>query len=987
MIINGDFNAKTSNEDDFIIPDKFNDDTDTHYREHLRKRNSQDKNLDERGKNILDMCKGLDLSIINGRKTGDVFGNFTCFQWNGNSVVDYLITSEQLFKKIPNFKVGEFIPWLSDHCPLIFSLELNKTEKVSSTNNMNDGPKHFTWSDKGKNDFFNQLNNPDTLNQIENITTLHTNDPIKMVSGLTKILIKTAKEAKINTVEKKKKNTENPPWFNNSCEELKSEIKSLGKEICRDPHNVSLKQQLTRLKRKLKKTVQKNKWEYKNTLIQKMSWSKKESKTFWKLLDKLDKKKDDNVFKEGISGERWVSHFISISNKKEGMTNTFPSNTKSKGKLDYEITIDEIKLGAYILRNGKAPGHDSISNEMIASLLSTKPEVIKALFNAVLQHPSVISTWSMSMILPIHKKGSKMNPENYRGISLLSCFGKFFTAILNQRLLTFAIENKILSNAQLGFMPGNRTSDALLILYNLINFYCHKNKNHIFGCFVDFQKAFDKVPRYTLFQKLLNYDINGNFYNCLVNLYLEDKACIKVGNQISNFFSRTQGVKQGCILSPLLFNIFLSDFQKDIEKEENEPIDIAPGDPMGCIIWADDILLLSKSELGLSNMLKTLKTYTEKNGMSINLDKTKVMIFNKNGRHIRKSFPYGENKIESTRQYKYLGLLITPSGEINSGLKDLKDRALKAFMKVKKKMGLLFQKFPLVSLKVFETLVRPILLYASDFWGILNPPRNNPVENIHYMFCKHLLGVQKQTTNIGVLLELGQIPLNLYAKKMAIKNWERISLQKKANNLVLKSYEFAIEENLNWPNLIQNKLAEIGMMQSFAGDSNIHEKAFSRMRDIFHQEAFAAISTESSKLRTYKLIKGEIGFERYLTTVNNIKTRTTLTKFRLSNHTLMIEKGRHQNIDKKHRFCPFCPNCIEDEMHFLLECKCFATHRKELFLSIDEKIRDNNMHFHNKIEKFINLLSNIDIIPLTAQYLVKAFHTREHLLENHKNFT
>ena len=174
-----------------------------------------------------------------------------------------------------------------------------------------------------------------------------------------------------------------------------------------------------------------------------------------------------------------------------------------------------------------------------------------------------------------------------------------------------------------------------------------------------------------------------------------------MGNQVSNFFSRTQGVKQGCILSPLLFNIFLSDFQKHVEKEGNEPLEIAPGDPMGCIIWADDILLLSKSELGLSNMLRTLKTYTEKNGMSINMDKTKIMIFNKNGRHIRKTFTYGENKIESTRQYKYLGLLITPSGEINSGLKDLKDRALKAFMKIKKKMGSLFQQFPIVSLKLF----------------------------------------------------------------------------------------------------------------------------------------------------------------------------------------------------------------------------------------------------------------------------------------------
>lgn len=128
---------------------------------------------------------------------------------------------------------------------------------------------------------------------------------------------------------------------------------------------------------------------------------------------------------------------------------------------------------------------------------------------------------------------------------------------------------------------------------------------------MDFQKAFDKIPRYVLFQKILNYDINGNFYNCLVNLYTEDKACIKVGNNISNFFNRSQGVKQGCILSPLLFNIFLSDFQKDIEKEDNDPVEITIGETLGCIIWADDILLLAKSELGLSNMLNTLKTYTK----------------------------------------------------------------------------------------------------------------------------------------------------------------------------------------------------------------------------------------------------------------------------------------------------------------------------------------------------------------------------------------
>ena len=458
-----------------------------------------------------------------------------------------------------------------------------------------------------------------------------------------------------------------------------------------------------------------------------------------------------------------------------------------------------------------------------------------------------------------------------------------------------------------------------------------------------------------------------------------------MGHNISNFFTRSQGVKQGCILSPLLFNIFLSDFQKDIEKENNDPVQITLEESLGCIIWADDILLLSKSELGLSNMLNTLKTYTENNGMNINVAKTKVMIFNKNGKHIRKSFPYGENRIESTRQYKYLGFLVTPSGEIHSGLKDLKDRALRAFIKLKKKMGWFFQKFPLVSIKLFETLVKPILLYASDFWGILKLPKNNPTELIHHMFCKHLLGVQKQTTNVGVLLELGQIPLNIYAKKMAIKNWKRISLKKEANSLVIKSYEFALKEKLNWPSLTKNNLSEIGMMQSFQGDNMIHEKAFARMRDIFHQEAFATISKESSKLRTYKEIKQEIGFETFLANMTNTRNRTTLTKFRLSNHTLMIEKGRHQRIDKNLRFCPFCPNCVEDEMHFLMDCKCFAIHRKGFFTKINETIRDNNLQFQNRKEKFVTLLSNRDIIPHTAQYLVQTMYVRDLLLENYKN--
>ena len=83
--------------------------------------------------------------------------------------------------------------------------------------------------------------------------------------------------------------------------------------------------------------------------------------------------------------------------------------------------------------------------------------------------------------------------------------------------------------------------DTLMILYNLIDYYCGKMKQNCFGCFVDFSKAFDTIPREKLFHKLLNNNINGKFYDCLVKLYSEDKSCIKMGDNITREISANQG--------------------------------------------------------------------------------------------------------------------------------------------------------------------------------------------------------------------------------------------------------------------------------------------------------------------------------------------------------------------------------------------------------------------------------------------------------------
>ena len=424
--------------------------------------------------------------------------------------------------------------------------------------------------------------------------------------------------------------------------------------------------------------------------------------------------------------------------------------------------------------------------------------------------------------------------------------------------------------------------------------------------------------------------------------------------------------------------------QQHMEQDGCDPIQINSDKSLGCIMWADDVLLMSKSEEGLKNMLKILKSYTEENGLTLNIEKTKVMIFNRNGRHMRRNFNFGKNKIETTKQYKYLGFLITPSGEITTGLKDLKDRAQKAFFSMKFKLGPAFKKKSLITIQLFNALVKPNLFYASDFWGILNLPQNNPIENLHISFCKQLLGVQKQTTTIGILLELGQISLSIDAKKMAIKNWGRISNRVNCNNMVILSYENALSLNLTWPKKIKDSLSEIGMLENFLSKTvNIYFKAFQRMKDIFHQNSFSQITDERSKLRTYGLVKSKIGFEEYLNEIHNINDRVAFTKFRLSNHHLRIEVGRHNKIPKHLRFCPFCPTLIEDEIHFLLECKMFQRQRDDFINIISDEV-ENFFNF-NTNERFCILMSDHTISVHTAKYISRMLEVRSYLLKNHKN--
>ena len=360
---------------------------------------------------------------------------------------------------------------------------------------------------------------------------------------------------------------------------------------------------------------------------------------------------------------------------------------------------------------------------------------------------------------------------------------------------------------------------------------------------------------------------------------------------------------------------------------------------INALFWADDLVLFSETKEGLDKLLKILEEYCEDNHLLINTKKTKCMIFNKTGRLMRRPFYLNGVKLEMVRQYKYLGFVITPSGEITTGLNDLRDRAYKAFMKIKNDLGVSFNQDIHIILHLIDSLVKPILLYASDFWGCLKLPDNNPIENLHMMMCKHVLGVQKQTTNVGVLLEIGRIPLSIWAAKFSVKNWERIRLGE-GNEILINTYK---EGNFCWDSSIKSLLETNGML-NFYIDNGITEypfvfkKLYQRLNDNFHESSFGMIRENSSKLRTYALFKTEPGIEKYLTDIKNITMRQEVTKFRLSNHRLAIETGRHDGVEPDKRFCPFCLDKVENEAHFLLICPVLRHLRKTYLTPITNSI-------------------------------------------------
>lgn len=184
---------------------------------------------------------------------------------------------------------------------------------------------------------------------------------------------------------------------------------------------------------------------------------------------------------------------------------------------------------------------------------------------------------------------------------------KLFTSIINTRLLEWDQRYNIITDAQFGFKPGVGTIDAIFVLQNLIS-RTLKNKKRLYCCFVDYTKAFDLIDRSKLWYKLQMEGFGGKLLRIIKSLYKNVRACVKHKGTFTETFRISAGVLQGEILSPLLFSMYLNDFERYFINSNCTSIELQMIN-MFLIMYADDTVLLAESPEGLQDMLNTAQIY------------------------------------------------------------------------------------------------------------------------------------------------------------------------------------------------------------------------------------------------------------------------------------------------------------------------------------------------------------------------------------------
>ena len=637
-----------------------------------------------------------------------------------------------------------------------------------------------------------------------------------------------------------------------------------------------------------------------------------------------------------------------------------------KFELDYPITLEEVKKAVKGLKNGKAVGIDGIFNEVWKFGGDSVVQYLWKLYDQVFESEYFPVEWARGLIFPLFKGGPedfKFDPAKYRGIALLSIVGKTYTSVLNARLSDYCEHKDIIVDEQAGFRRARSTVDQLFILKEVI---VHRRPKPTYCAFIDIAKAYDKVWRDGLWYKLWKAGIRGKLWRILRNIYQKVESSVLLGDTRTDFFEIEVGVRQGCILSPILFTLFINDLRDHLDK-------LGKGVKWGNIrisllYFADDIVLLADSKQDLEEMLQLVYEYSLKWRLKFNLDKCNVVVFQKKPREplvygscvgkcsCANHFSFGPHLIKEVLYYKYLGMEFDYSLSFKVFKERILARARSSMARVWGmgiKSGLLSVKG---SINLWQGLIRSNLEYGAQIWG---KEKWTKGEQVQREMARRILRCSSYTTSEVLYGDLGW--WTLLARRHYIKIMFYFHLASLDDERLLKKVFIVtkrVGKESSWVYSMKEILATYGLGHLWEDEKAIfnldgshngeakslgaHKRFFQKyVRKKIHQQqeeewwkSMTSGDLTRRKIRTYVTFKRKLCFEKYLLTEDSLG-RSYHTSLRSGTNCLEIEKGRHEGVVKQSRLCKHCDRKeVEDELHFVTQCPLYNQFRENLFKSV-----------------------------------------------------
>jgi hypothetical protein len=278
-------------------------------------------------------------------------------------------------------------------------------------------------------------------------------------------------------------------------------------------------------------------------------------------------------------------------------------------------------------------------------------------------------------------------------------------------------ENNLLNECQFGFRKGYSTIDAVYALCGLAQMQINRNKK-MYAIFVDLSAAFDMIDRSILLNKLNKQGFSIKIIKLIADLYKETEMKIWDGKNVSRSFIVNKGVRQGCILSPLLFALYMNDLADKLRGG----VGFGPEGhkrKIGLIMYADDIVICAESPDMIKMMLNELIEFLEDCKLKMNMEKTHIMIFGKKGgraQQVEKIF-IKKKEVKRVTSFKYLGVIIKQDLTFDLHVEDRSAQAKKALNASWTKLinnDLVPEE---VKIRIYKSAVESIVLYGAELWG------------------------------------------------------------------------------------------------------------------------------------------------------------------------------------------------------------------------------------------------------------------------------